>query len=411
LNSNFKTILIILSFSLFIFSCSNDPANPDNNDAGDDVDVNDIIDDGDGSDADADGGDITDGDIDGDGGDGGTVDPTQIDFSVLTYNIGNPNSDHPTYPLRLSQQEYEDFIASEIQVLQPQVVVLQEVLSAKTCESFNETNPAKTCYEWDTRDRPAKRILGSNYSVVCDAREQVECIGVHVDFGTINGVTLGGYVDTGAETPSLPLPSCNWAQGNCDDDHCDDESTVSGISVTTELGLLKIIHMHPMAQIDAFDSGDPCRTLQIKQVFESNIVNSEPALLNSGEEAIILGDWNLGLEVYSLRTMWGDSNADDVWDQYINCQGCDYRDIDPRNSGTGERYSTSSNLDWAGQVIAIDHVVISDGISGSCIIFDEKGMPGTERFDESYPNLATLEEDTRIDHFAIYCNLTLSVSN
>jgi hypothetical protein len=67
----------------------------------------------------------------------------------------------------------------------PDIVVLQEVLSGKTCDVFYEVNPNKTCYDWDYRDRPAQRIIGPGYTIVCDQREQVECIGIKTTFGYI----------------------------------------------------------------------------------------------------------------------------------------------------------------------------------------------------------------------------------
>ena len=348
-------------------------------------------------------GDVTDAGDDADA-DGGTVDPTPVPFTVLTYNVGHGDAEYPNYPLRLWSQSYEDYVGSVIRQMAPDIVVLQEVLSGKTCEIFNEIDPNKTCYEWDTRLRPAMRLIGPGYSVVCDQREQVECIGVKIAFGTIDGVEPGAYVETGAHTPALPLPGCNWAAGECDNDRCDAESTVSDVLVHTAAGPLRVVHMHPSAQVSAFVSGDPCRARQLRQVFENGIVPGDVSMVRPGEQALILGDWNVGLEVYGVRTMFGPSEADDVWYQYIGCPTCVFTDLDPRDGG-GQRYSTTSANAWVG-IVAIDHVVTTNEITGSCVVHDDDGMPNTTRLDSGYPYLNQLG-DSRIDHYGISCEMTI----
>ncbi len=337
-----------------------------------------------------------------------------VNFSVLTYNVGNPDAADPLYPLRLQSQDYEDYISGQIQTMSPDVVVLQEVLSGKTCEAFTETDPDKTCFEWDTRPRPARRLMGPDYSIVCDQREQVECIGIHVDFGTIEGLGAGDYDDQGAVTPELPLDPCIWADGECTDSLCDAESTVSAVSVITDGGPLKVVHMHPMAQVSATISGDLCRAYQLLQVFAGGVIGSEDSLVGNHDRTVIAGDWNLGLEVYWARTMFSGDDAATVWDNNVNCPTCYYYDIDPRDAGF-TRYSTTSvaptYLDNLGLPIAIDHVVVSEGITGDCTLFDNGGQPSTDPIDAAYPGLGTLGLDERIDHYGILCNLVMEASN
>ncbi|HUT78172.1 MAG TPA: hypothetical protein VM285_10820, partial [Polyangia bacterium] len=335
------------------------------------------------------------------------------EFTLLTYNLGNPDAADPFYPLRLQSQDYEDHMADVIQQLSPDVVVLQEVLSAKTCEAFEETDPEKSCWQWDERPRPAARLLGPDYSVVCDARDHVECIGVHVDFGVIDGIPPGGYLEDGAETPPLPLPPCVWAEDECTDDLCDAESTVSAITVHTAAGPLRVVHMHPMAQVSAFVSGDPCRAGQLRQVFEGSVADEEEPLDGDWDRVVVAGDWNLGLEVYWARTLFGPAEAAEVWDEHVDCDTCLYSDIDPRDFW-GTRYSTTSAtpsyLDNLGLPVAIDHVAMSLGMGGSCIIHDAGGMADTEPLDAAFPGLGDLGEDERIDHFGIDCSLSMAVS-
>jgi len=337
----------------------------------------------------------------------------QVGFTLLTYNVGNPDAADPLYPLRMSSQDYEDHMAGVIQALSPDVVVLQEVLSAKTCEAFTETDPSRTCYQWDTRPRPARRLLGPDYTIVCDDREQVECIGVNVSFGAIEGLVPGGYDDTGAETPPLPLDPCVWADDECTDDLCDAESTVSAVTIDTGAGPLRLAHVHPMAQVSAFISGDWCRTLQLRQVFEGAVLGSEDAMLEGYDRSVIAGDWNLGLEVYWARTVFSGADAALVWEDHVGCDGCYYSDVDPRDDGS-TRYSTTSAapayLDDLGLPIAIDHVVLSEGVTGECAVHDSGGQPGTDPLDEAYPGLGELGEDERIDHYGILCDLVMTPS-
>ena len=60
---------------------------------------------------------------------------------------------------------------------------------------------------------------------------------------------------------------------------------------------------------------------------------------------------------------------------------------------------------WVG-IVAIDHVVTNNEITGFCTIYDEGGMPNTEPLDSGYPYLSQLGEG-RIDHYAIFCEMTL----
>jgi hypothetical protein len=369
------------------------------------------------SDGDADGDADADADADGDTDTGTGTDTgepwTDIEFTLLTYNVGNPDAADPFYPLRLQSQDYEGHLAAVIQQLAPDVVVLQEVLSAKTCEAFVETDPGKTCFDWDERPRPAARLLGPDYSVVCDARDHVECIGVRVDFGVIDGVEPGGWVEDGAETPPLPLPPCVWAEGGCTNALCDAESTVSAVTVHTAAGPLRVVHVHPMAQVSAFVSGDPCRAAQLRQVFEGFVAGDEEPLDGAWDRVVVAGDWNLGLEVYWARTLVGPAESADVWYEHVGCDTCLYSDLDPRDFW-GTRYTTTSAvpsyMDDLGLPVAIDHVVTSLGMGGSCVVHDAGGMAGTEPLDAAFPGLADLGESERIDHYGIECAITMAAS-
>ncbi len=275
--------------------------------------------------------------------------PVAYDLRVLTANIGNPDTDEPNYPLRLSYQAYEDYVGARIRALGAQVVFLQEVLPPQTCELFEESDAKRSCYDNDARPAAVRRILGDAYSIVCDARLHVECIGVLSSFGTIEGVELGDFVLTGAETPDLPLESCSYFGGTCDDTKCDGESTVSAISLDTTFGPLRVVHAHPNAageNADGFYMGEPCRYGQLQQIFEG-----ADALVGKTPPVLVAGDFNMDpVRLSSERET-------ELWNANVG--------PDKRFAHLGPARDEVGNMLPTRLIFSIDHV-IADGLSGPC---------------------------------------------
>jgi hypothetical protein len=310
---------------------------------------------------------------------------------VLTYNIGNPDVSEPNYPLRLGYQSYEDFMAQKIRGLQADIVVLQEVLPPHTCASFTEMDAARTCFNASSRPEPVRRVLGDEYSIVCDMRLQVECIGVKKSFGKIRGVD--GFALMGAETPALPLPTCSYAGGECDDSKCDAEATVSAVDVDTANGALRLVHVHPNAPGEGAGGvyfGAPCRVAQLEQAFST--------LVKSGVPNLVAGDTNTDLAVF------GDDTEKAKWGQYV---------------GPGKRFTDHGQVDSTGQfyptrrvsfAVAIDKV-LSDSHTGSCKVFGKNPGapdPGQPPLDDGF-DFSVLPGGAagmqRIDHLAVLCEL------
>jgi endonuclease/exonuclease/phosphatase family metal-dependent hydrolase len=336
---------------------------------------------------------------------GGGDDPHTLKVRVLTYNIGNPDDAEPHYPLRLSYQSYEDYMGAQIRALDPDVVFLQEVLPPHTCAEFDETDPARTCYDAANRPAAVQRILGAEYSVVCDGRLQVECIGVKVAFGTFDGVAAGGFELTGAETPPLPLESCVYAAGECTKDKCDAESTVSAASVATAKGPLRLVHAHPNAPgstaSGGFYMGDACRLLQTKQIFDGLAGFGDVPLISTGPN-IIAGDFNMDPVKFSTTA------ESDYWAQWVG-EGKRFTDFGPADE-EGTRYGTRFGAMGA----AIDHV-LAESATGTCTIYGEAElapMSGTQRLDEGF-DFSSLPGGAdfpgRLDHFAILCDLEIDL--
>lgn len=342
----------------------------------------------------------------------------QVPVRVLTWNIGNPNAEDPGYPLRLKHQVYEDYVAERIAGLAPDVVFFQEVLPETHCASMLETDPALTCYGVGEREPPIRRILGSDYTIACDARLHVECIGVRQGFGIVVGMAPGGYDIAFAETPPLPLQHCVWAAGNCTNDLCDFESTVSALTVETAWGELRLVHAHPNAAGSGSEgvyTGAPCRLLQLRQIFEGladsvpdpdngNVSGTLPLVLEE-VPALVAGDFNLD----PVRMANADEKA--VWNAHVG-GGKRFADWNPVGE-SGFQYGTRRGS--AG--VAIDHVLADAArTQGSCTVFGwDDGFgddPGTEPLDEDFEWTLVpdgLSYESRIDHFAILCDLVMDL--
>jgi endonuclease/exonuclease/phosphatase family metal-dependent hydrolase len=331
-----------------------------------------------------------------------TEDASLEPFRVLSYNIGNPDDAEPNYPLRLSYQAYEDSIAQTIRNLEPDIVLLQEVLPPQTCDAFDEEDSARTCYNADARPTAAERVLGDDYSIACDARLHVECVGVRKAFGTIQDLEPGEFSLSGAETPPLPLDSCNYAAGTCNNDLCDAESTVSAVTVEAAGETIRVVHMHPNAAglgEDGFYQGDGCRALQVEQAFEGlkGLGEGDGAALAGEGKTIVAGDFNLD------PTGFATDEELAIWDRNVG-PGQRFSHFNPTDEDTGDLIPTRRGL-----AITIDHVV-ADEFSGDCEVFSEEGgsAPLDSDFDfDSLPGTLDGEEfPGRIDHFALLCTLT-----
>lgn len=292
------------------------------------------------------------------------------DVRVISYNIGNGLKEAP-YELRVRDLAYEAHLGAQIRARGAHVVMLQEVLPPTVCESYVETDPGRACHASAADQHPAqaKRLLGDAYSVVCDQRDHVECIGVRVDFGTIRGVAPGGFELAGAETAPLPGPACDFTGGECDGsgDNCDAESSVSTVIIDTVDGPLQVIHGHPTA------IGESCLQEQINQSFE----------LAEGFPTILGGDWNFD------PTRADDLAATTIWSTQV---GVDRRFTDHSSHRRACRLTRTS----VGQDASLDRIA-SDFAEGGCFVWQNP------RLDDGY-DFDTLDGG-RADHYAVECEL------
>lgn len=293
----------------------------------------------------------------------------RADIRVLSYNVGNGSSERP-YALRMRDQAYEDHVGAKIRALSADIVLLQEVLPPTLCESFEERDRGRTCFDWRQREPAAKRLLGSEYTVVCDANKHVECIGIKTSFGTVRRVEAGSFSLAGAETAKLPGPSCDAIADKCSGrrDNCDEESSISSIVVDTLRGPLRIVHAHPTA------IGEVCLQNQVKQAFA--FADELPTILG--------GDWNFD------PTRGTDLVPSSIWHGQVG--------VDQRFENH-DRYTKQCRLPRtsASQKASLDRIT-TDFAEGRCEVLDEPRLDDGFDFERL--------DGKRIDHFAVKCDLS-----
>ncbi len=290
------------------------------------------------------------------------------DLRVLTYNLGNGDATG-RYALRIADQSYEDHVGQQLRLRDADIVLLQEVLTPNRCALFEELDPGFTCFMSTERPAPVERILGDGYSVVCDANQHVECIGVKVSWGGIRGVPLGGFDIDHARTVGLPGPACDYVGGTCDgtSTDCDAESSISTIVVDTPEGAIRVIHAHPSA------IGEICLSRQLRQVF--GFVDELPTVLG--------GDWNFDpsrLADVAVAGIWADWVGENrrFHNHLGYTKGCEL-----------ERTSVAQNA-------SLDRVV-TDFARGSCRVWTEP------RLDDGFDFVGLIGR--RSDHYAVECEL------
>jgi hypothetical protein len=322
------------------------------------------------------------------------VPPAPIRF--MSYDVGTPGGADPRYAYRIADQAYEDCVGDRIRATAPGVVLLQEVLSPGRCAAFEEPDAARTCWNDADREPAVRRLLGPDYTIACDARRHVECIGVATSFGTIDGLAPGALGLDIAETPPLPLPPCAYAE--CDDARCDEESTLSAVTVATRRGPLRIVHVHPSAPGTSAAGifwTTACRALQLRQVFDG-VPGFGDDPLATADPTVVAGDFNLD----PVRLI-GDATRR-VWERHVG-DGRRFRDLTP-SAPDGTQYGTRrGNLG-----IAADHVLVA-GLAGACTVHGHAvGVdPGTEALDAGCAGTLSGPKASggRVDHFAITCDL------
>ncbi len=285
---------------------------------------------------------------------------TQDQFSVMTANIGN--SDLRCYPSKwkLCQLDVEQRLTENLQQVQPDMIALQEVFASYQCQDIQDPADWHVCSI--AQDPPqARRLLGDEYSIVCEPNSQFECIAVHRDAGEIVGCPVGGYCDN-ARTP-VPLPGC------------DAGFSISAVTVRLVNGaVFDVVNIHPAS------FSESCRADLLQRALLGD--ETSPSIIQE-EKVLIMGDFNMD--------PWrGQDRSTEVWTNFFE-QGWAGMPL-AYHSGIAEKDPPYYTLHFF--VKRTLDLVVSNFAEGVCQVWGE--TPGTARLDGGVGN----------DHRALYGILT-----
>jgi endonuclease/exonuclease/phosphatase family metal-dependent hydrolase len=262
-------------------------------------------------------------------------------FSLLSVNVGNTAPWCWPYVVKLCRRDVEERLARNIQALRPDLVAIQEVLPPWLCQKWRLAVPGSVC-AGDNEVPQVRRLVGDDYSIVCDGRNQFECIALHTDAGRIEGVEPGRLVIT---------------------DRIDSDGTegcrrsVSNMATTVQIKgrTFDVVNAHA-------ENRDPaCRLAAIRQIFEGDHLVREPHVL-------LAGDLNMD--------PWREDDASThYWRRQVGETG---RRGYVYHSGIAEKQPPHPTLRYPFLTRTYDHVV-SNFLTGVCQVLGES--PGTERLD------------------------------
>ncbi|MFV8754124.1 hypothetical protein ACNOYE_26560 [Nannocystaceae bacterium ST9] len=324
---------------------------------------------------------------------------------ILSVNVGNGRlhrSDRnlKPYALRIHHQVYEDQLAARISALRPAIVGLQEVLPRHTClrggESW-ENEAQRTCFDALARDDAARRLLGPDYSIVCDSDASVDCLAVHVEFGEIVGLPLAGYAPSWPDSSGPPdgFDTCDYAASECQTKaaECDSESSILWADINTIHGeRIRAVHIHPSA------TGDACRETQLEQAFGHATAPWANETPEQPVHTLMLGDWNMDPD------RLGQPVEELLYYAHVGPTRR-LREHDERDRECARVKTSPSNF------ATVDRVV-SDFAKGRCRVFHEEHVSlgcasPLARFDAGFSiaSLAGEDWDDAMDHRALICDL------
>ena len=282
------------------------------------------------------------------------------DIAVLTANVGNLNPRCRKYLNNLCMRDVEERIRTRVRELDPDIVTFQELLAPDQCREVGQAGPNDACTD-DSGQPQVRRLLGNEYTIVCNSRNQFECMGVHKRLGVFEGCEEGGL--------------CLTQRTNTANPGCDNGFTVSVATLITRSGLrFDVVNTHLQS------TDKTCRKLQLEQLFQG--IQDEPALLRE-KRVLIMGDFNVD--------PWRDKDESArTWSAFFDAGwgGRPFR----YHSGIAEQtppLKTGFFL-WFGKTVDF---VVSNFLEGKCATLGE--TQGTERLDKG----------SGMDHRAIFCFL------
>jgi len=260
-------------------------------------------------------------------------------FTVLTANVGNADPRCVFQRLKLCRKDVERRLTANLAELRPELVALQETLPDDYCEGVPPVDPGHVC-SGDYSEPQVRRLLGADYSIICEERNLIECIGVRTDVGKIVGCGLGELCTSDR--------MATIAEG------CRAHLTVFAAAVEIHGNAFDVVNAHPENR-----SAD-CRLDSLQQVFDGDLIQQERAL--------ILGDLN-------LDPWLGDDVSTSYWNMHV---GPEESHSFLYHSGPAERDPPYPTVRYPFFVRTLDHVT-SNFMAGTMLTLGE--ADGTARLD------------------------------
>lgn len=241
-------------------------------------------------------------------------------IKVLQANIGNSNLNCGLASYwKLCLQNVEDAIRVRIAQVDADVVLLNELHPDWLCRGNAATWPNGVCQGYQTRAvrDQVRRVLGSNYTIVCDPWHGWDCIGIKKTIGGLPATVandgagrscpagyLCGYatdfsVGDPAATNKEPLfreyaATYNSSSYDAGFHMMSVDATINGVS-------MRIINGHPQSGGSGTGSKEQARSAQIAQAF-SQWAAGQPRVLLGGDINTDVYTWNNDVSVQSWRT-------------------------------------------------------------------------------------------------------------
>jgi len=239
---------------------------------------------------------------------------------VLQANIGNSNLNCGLASYwKLCLQNVENAIRDRVAQINPDVVLLNELHPDWLCRNNAATWPNGVCESYKTRivRDQVRRVLGSNYTIVCDPWHGWDCIGIK---RIVAGVATTVANDTAGRTcPSGYL--CGYATdfSNGDSTATNKEpyfqeyhatynsSSVDGgfhmlyVDATINGVPMRIINGHPQSGGSGTGANEQARSVQIGNAF-SQWAAGQSSVLLGGDINTDVYTWNGDVSVQTWRT-------------------------------------------------------------------------------------------------------------
>jgi endonuclease/exonuclease/phosphatase family metal-dependent hydrolase len=247
-------------------------------------------------------------------------------------------------------------VVRNLQALRPDVVAIQEALPLWMCEKQRWHLPGSACRGNDGLSQ-VRRLLGPDYSIVCERRNAFECVAIHTSAGEILGCDRGalGETDRFERQPA----------------GCRDSVSIMAATVRVKGRTFDLVSAH------AENRSPACRLAAIRQVFE-------PGGLVREDKALIMGDFN--------QDPWREEDDESIryWRQQVGTEGSSGYYY---HSGSAERQPPYPTIRYPFFARTYDHV-LSNFLSGVTQVLGES--PGTQRLDGGWG----------MDHRAVYGRLS-----